>query len=235
MIKLRKGKRLTREQYSEIFKTIKPYTNFKFSITAIKQGRISSHQKHQLKEYYKHIYNLKNRPHEVFISKSKKELKTAQAFSRQKKFKYIKVAFIPTDGRKPKIKFDKAGKLTVTLSGKVNQEFVPLNSVRLAKNPMKEVTRAVEKFEDKKTRFKVNAGEYVIRHSYRKQTVAEKIARLCAKYDNREKNNFHGNWLNGITAFTFSNQANFKKFNSAFEAARGKKLAESKKNRRKSK
>lgn len=224
ILKLKKGTRLTREQYAGLYQQIKPYVSFKFSVREIKKLGLSSTDKKLIRHYYREISELKKRPNQEFRTRKKSELKTAQEFSRQPELKFLKVAFIPTDGKKAKIKFNKKGKLNVTLSRRVKEEFVPLDKKKLARDPKGHVNDAIRDYDARKTRFKINAGKYVINQAKIKSQVGQEVARLCATYDTKEANNYFGNWLNGLTAFTFHGQKDFRQFEKEFEKARLEKL-----------
>ena len=245
--KLKRAKPLSKKEYAGLYRDVAPYVSFKYSVREIEKYGLSSWDKKQLKHYHAHISALKNRPHVVFKTLKKSELKTAQKFSRQEKLKYIKVAFVPTKGgkRAPKITF-KDGKMTVKM-GKVTEHFIELSTPRLIEDPKKHIEERIAKYDETKTKFKINAGEYVIKGAFIKNNVAQKVAQLMNRYGATygndagplagKENKYHkaADWLNGLTAFTFNNQASFKQFNHAWIVAKEAKLEESRKARNRQK
>lgn len=229
--KKQRAKPWSKTDYWNHYKEIKDFVSIKHTKKEIEKG-LTPYEMRRVKKYYSHVHALLNRPHEVFRTRDKKKLKTAQKFSRQRNFKYINCAIIPTDGKKAKIKFNKKGEMTVKMK-KVTEHFVPLDEQNLALDAKKEVFNKTAHFPSN-TMYRVNAGEYMIFSPVEhRESVMNSVAELVAKYGHEyggtapkhlqgkeNKWHYYGDWLNGLTAYTFTDQKDFREWNQKLTESR---------------
>lgn len=225
MKRINLSSRLTNSQYAELIKRIRPFVSFDWNLNDVKKYGLSKYDKQTIKIYYKEIKALQSRPHQIYRPRKKENLRTSQEYSQhQKKLKYLKTAFVPTDGQKAKIYFSKKGKMKVILGSKVEQKFIPLDAKKLSKNAINHVNEKIKNYGNK-TRFKVNAGEYEINKTMEKIFVAQYVQSLVDQYSTdkaKKEEHYFGRWLNGLKAITFKNQKNYQAYKKALKEERAK-------------
>lgn len=204
-------------------KGIAPYVKFKYK----KRKTLTAAQTKKINAYWQHIDRLLARPITIYKSKSKKNLKTAQEFAgHDPKFKDIKVAFIPVTNHDVKVKVTKFGVTVETTH--VKTAYITFDHKKLIKDPIKYVSEIVKREHPKAKTFNIRVGYkgiYEIQKGAQIKNIGRKVAYYMAKYDNKEKNNYWGNWLHGLNAYYAKNQANIDKYRTARQ---GKRKVESK-------
>ena len=182
---------------------------------------IAFHELQELTAQYRHIYKPKNQ--------SKKELEKLEKAKRISQSEYKtdwKVAFIPHVPRvtksgkisKPRIYFGSESVRIREKSG--NHEFIKteieLNQVELAKNPRREIMRAISSQAPKASRFAVQAGANEIPLFEGIDQIIEIVISLMHKYNGKSllpvssgnagdapKLHKWNLWLKGLVAYTF--------------------------------
>lgn len=217
--------------HSQRLKAIRPYVNFDFDL----RQELTPYQKRKIKQYYDEIDALTARPYHVYRPRSKAHLKKAQEFAQhEKQLPGLKVAFVPTNGKDvPKIRFNKDGDIVATTEH-VTTRVLSLNTRELIADPIGHVEKVIAQDKQAK-RFTALCGRYEIPVSQSRATIANFIANLTAKYSNEDANNFHGNWLHGIAAHHFQNQATFSDYMAEKQANKRKLQVDRKRARRRAK
>lgn len=215
----------------ERLKAIRPFVNFNYNLKDIKAGKLSAHAKRKIKLYFDSITEATSQPTYAYKPRNKSHRDAAFDYANQDNLKGLKVVFIPVpmQGMKPELKFNKNG-LTVK-TGYVSASHVTFNKMALVQNREKEVERALSKFPEKYKRFTVQCGKFERLVSSDRDSVDRQVMRLMEKYDDKEKNNYFGKWLNGLFAYEFDNQADPNSFMAAKSRAR-KNLQKNKKNKK---
>jgi hypothetical protein len=212
--------------HAERMKVIRPFVSFSFDL----RKSLTSYQKVKIKKYFTEINALTARPFQLYRSKNSTRLKTAQSFAQHEVFlRDLKVAFIPSNGEdKLKVNFNSSGELKVK-STHVETSFIELSKWHLVRNPKKHVEKLLKKREEK--RFTILCGKYEIPKSLDKKEAADTASNLTKKYDDKDANNYFGNWLIGISAHKFNKQKNYD----AYRETKRKSREELKKRRAKEK
>lgn len=193
--------------HSQRLKAIRPFVNFNYDL----RKPLSCYQKSKIKKYYDEVQALTARPYHVYRPKSKARLKKAQEFGQHEhQLPGLKVAFIPTSGETPRIRFNKAGDIVATTKH-VTTRVLSLDTDELINDPIGHVKSVIQKDKEAK-RFTVLCGRYEIPVSQSRATIPEFVARLTARYDNEAANNFHGKWLHGLAGHHFHEQADFDEY-----------------------
>lgn len=184
------------------FDAIKRDVNFKFDF----RKKLKKHEKRKIKKYFDAWNALTSRPFQRYRPKTKEHFKKAAAYSGQNaKLQGFKTVFIPTDGKKIRVRFDKKGSISVN-SKFIHSNFAEFNQRNLALNSDAEVARATKGI--KATRWKIKTGEFEKRYSSAGDIPAlqRQVKELMGRYDDKELGNYWGNWLFGATAYTFKKQ-----------------------------
>jgi hypothetical protein len=212
--------------HAQRLKAIRPFIDFDYDL----RKPLTKYQKSRIREYYKEVDALTARPYYVFRPRSKQHLIKAQQFAQhEKSLPGLKVAFIPTSGTtKPIIRF-KNGKYTQTIDH-VTTELIQFNKTELIKDSKGHVENVIKEKRNAK-RFTILAGRYEIPRSYSRNLIAQYVAQYTAKYSNPDKNNYFGNWMVGLAAHHFKDQATFTEYQSAKYKAKVK-LKTSRRNRK---
>lgn len=185
---------------------IRKFVNFDFDL----RRKLTRYQKRKIKTYFDEINALTARPFYVYKPRDNKKLKAAQDFAQHsKKLRDLKVAFISTHEKNPRIRFNKKGEVVMS-TRHVTTRHISLDTLELIKNPVEYVNGRIKNVNAK--RFSILADKYEIPVSYSKATIANGVARMCERYSNEDANNFHGNWLHGLAAFTFKNQSSYDEY-----------------------
>ena len=208
--------RLNNNDYTQLMKLIRPYVSFDYNLNDIKKLGLENSQKAELRKYYSEIKNLTARTHQVYRARSPKNLKLAQNQSgHSSNLKYMKVAFVPTNGEKSRIRVNnKQGKIIVT-TGNVIHERLAFDVKRLARNTEKHVLDTIKKAPDAKE-FTIRVGEegiFEIRaKTFKRADVSQGVINLMNSYSDKKQNNFWQNWLYGVEAYKFKNQKSFNEY-----------------------
>ena len=201
--------------HAQRLKTIRPYINFDYDL----RKPLTEYQKRKIRKYWNEIEALTARPFHVYRPRTKKHLKKAQEYAQHEThLPGLKVAFIPTSGKKPRIRFNKGGNIVVS-TDHVTTRILKLDTKKLIEDPVGHVNQVVERDPVAK-RFSILCGRYEIANSYDRATVGLTVARLTARYDNTDANNFHGRWLHGLAAHHFTEQADFNEYHAAKNKAK---------------
>lgn len=209
-------------------KAIRPFVEFNYNINSIKKGNLSAYDKRKIKEYYDAISAATAQPNYAYKPRNKAHRKAALEYANQADLKQLKTVFIPVprQGMKPELKFTKNG--LVTKTGFVETRQISFNKFALIKDRQKEVKRVLEKFPEKYRRFTIQCGQYEYLAAAVRSRVDSEVARLMERYGNEDKNNYFGNWLNGLYGYEFINQST----EGAYFAAKSRARKELQKQRR---
>lgn len=204
--------------HAQRLKAIRPYVNFDFDL----RSELTTHQKRKIKQYFDEIDALTARPYQVYKPKTKQRLKKAQEFAQHEKhLPGLKVAFIPNNGKdRAKIRFNKAGDIVAT-TDHISTRVLSLDTAELIKDPIGHINKVIKKDPSAK-RFTALCGRYEIPVSQSRATIGRFVANLTAKYSSEDANNFHGNWLHGIAAHHFTNQADYTDYMREKQASKRK-------------
>jgi hypothetical protein len=190
--------------HAKRWQLIKPFVDF--DIDARKP--LSAYQKSKLRTYAKEVTELTARPYMPYKPRKAGRLRKAQLFAQhEKQLSGLKVAFIPTNGiEEPKISFAKNGDL-ISSTEFIDQRFLPFDPSKVIEEPVQHAIDTMKK--SKAKQFTILAGKFEISTAYSKKAIPEAIAALAFKYKSEELNNYFGNWMVGLGAYTFKNQDNF--------------------------
>jgi hypothetical protein len=218
--------------HAQRLKSIRSFVNFDYDL----RKPLSRHQKRKIKTYFDEIDALTARPYHAYRPRSKAHLKKAQEFAQhEKRLPGLKVAFIPTNGiEKPKIRFTKSGEL-IAETEHVRTRFLEFDPLELIESPIQHTEDVIAKDKQAKS-FTILAGRYEIPNSYSRERVGAWVSKFAEKYSNQDANNYFGNWMVGLNAHHFKEQASFDEYREA--KAKAKKDLQRKrrnKKRRKSK
>lgn len=230
-----KKRKLRREQleidingiHAKRMHAIRPYVNFDYDLKA----PLSKSRKQRIKAYFDEIEALTQRPFSIYRPRNKKRLKKAQEFAQhEKQLPGLKAAFIPTDGvSKPKIRFDKQGNL-IARTNHITTRFLVFNKSELIKNP-KAHTESVINRDKSAKRFTILAGRFEIPISYDRALISKYVAYYAERYSIKTANNYFGNWMIGVNAHTFHDQADYEEYAAARANSR-KALKKKRKNKK---
>lgn len=193
--------------HAQRLKAIRGFVNFNFDL----RKPLSKYQKSKIKTYYDEIDALTARPYNAYRPRDKKRLSKAQEFAQhEKSLPGLKVAFIPTNGKeKPVIRF-RNGEFTSSTKH-VTSRLLQFDKEKLINDPIGH-TNEIIKRDKKAKRFTILAGKYEIPNSYGRTIVAEQVANLASRYSNPESNNYFSNWMHGLAAHHFKDQADFNDY-----------------------
>ena len=194
--------------HAQRLKMIRPFVDFDFDL----RGELTTYQKRKIKIYFDEINALTARPYQVYKPRSKQRLRQAQNFAQhEKRLAGLKVAFIPNAGNERlKISFDKNGDM-VARGSHVTTKTLALDEAKLLLDPESHVNDVIKR-EPNADRFTALCGRYEIPVSQSRATIGEFIARLSGRYADADANNYFGNWLHGLAAHSFTDQADFSDY-----------------------
>lgn len=207
--------------YKRRLKAIRPFVNFNYDL----RKKLTPAQKGKITRYYNEIKDMTDGQHYIYRPRSKKNLKLAKTYT-DSNLPDIKVAFIPTHG-KAQVKFTKNQMKIKT--GNVTETYLPVNKETLVINPLKAAEDAIKG--RKEDAFKIQAGKYEISGTHSAELIGREIERLGNAYNSG--NNSAENWLHGVKAYSFQNQADYSSYNIAKEAAKRKRTKARRKRKRK--
>lgn len=217
--------------HAQRLKDIRAFINFDYDL----RKPLTKYQKRRIKQYWDEINQLTARPYQVYRPKSKAHLKEAQQFAQHgKRLPGLKVAFIPIANpkKKTKIRFTKAGKL-ITETDHVSTQALEFDMTKLIKDPFGHTNDVIKQNTHAKA-FSITADQFEIPQTYSRETIANGVLKMAMKYSNEERNNYFGNWMFGLKAHHFKNQADLMEYKS--EKAKAKKrLQKERKNRKRRK
>ncbi len=195
-----------KQLHSDRLKRIRPFVNFNYDL----RKPLTKAAKRKIKEYYDEVSALTNRPYQVYRPRRADHLKEAQEFAQHEKaLPGLKVAFIPTDGEnKLKITFTEKG--ISAKSENVDTTRIRLSVSGLLRDPEAHVNERIKTYPQKS--FSIIAGRYEIPASFTRETIGKGVARYVTKYNNPDANNYFGNWLKGVTAYSFHNQSSLQEY-----------------------
>lgn len=198
--------RRANQVHAQRLKDIRPFVSFNYDL----RRPLSGAAKRKIKKYHDEISALTNRPYQVYRPRSSAHLKQAQAFAQHEvALSDLRVAFLPVDGKhKMTIRYGKRG--IVAKSSNVVITDVPLSIRQLLKDPEGHVNARIRGNPAKQ--FTIQAGRYEIPSPYLPETVARGVARLVAAYSDKESNHYFGNWLHGLKAYQFKEQAGLRSY-----------------------
>lgn len=158
-------------------------------------------QKAKITRYYNEISELLARPVEVYKPRRKDHLKTAQQYAQHEKpLKGLKAALIPVYGKKkPKITFNKKGKIRVAYNGSV-RTLINLSPEQIITDLRGELRSEVERNAPHADTFLVQAGKYEIPNQFDEITVGNYMENLQKAYS-IPGNHHWTNWMGGVIAF----------------------------------
>lgn len=213
-----KAQKPTKQIYLKRFKEIAPYVSFSYSDRFLSSRRITHKQKVKITRYYKQVAFLKSLPHQIYRPKSEEKLRAAREYSGQTRgFDQMTVAFIPTGGKKVKVKYSK-GKITVA-ERHVSTTDILFDQKDLFIDPIKHVKKKLKSTKAKG--FNIMAGTREIPFGESRASLPGAIAKLMETYGQkyvlqggkrRKNNHYVGNWLLGVRAHSFKKQASFNKY-----------------------
>jgi hypothetical protein len=192
----------------EKVKALRPYADFARGIDLRKE--ISAKQLLKIESAFSEFTDLTSRPHKIFRARNKGNLKAAQEFSQHSGGVKFRVAFVPTADIEAKIQVRKG---VVTIRNKfVTQRFSPFNMKELARDPDKEITRAMDRHK-KAERFIIKTGEYYYNGPMPRNKVRSKLHEFMQRYspggsvyERRGENSFYENWMIGLETYEYANQ-----------------------------
>jgi len=213
--------------HAQRLKAIRSFVNFDYDL----RKPLTKYQKQKIKTYFDEIDALTARPYHAYRPRTKDHLRKAQEFAQhEKQLPGLKVAFIPTNGiEKPKISFNTAGEL-IAETEHVRTRFLEFDKMALLADPEAH-TKDIIKGDPQAKSFTILAGRYEIPNSYSRARVGAWVAKFAAKYSNPDANNYFGNWMVGLNAHHFKQQADFDDYRNAKAKAK-QKLQRERRNRK---
>jgi len=198
-------------------------------------------QKARITKAFKVVDSLASRPYQIYKTTNKKRLNKVQRASQHETFpKWLKVAFVPTNGQREKVRvrITKRG-IVKFKQGSVNRqtinfqdygytlEDVALDPVAVTQNVVSQV---------KATRYKIQAGEHEVNrgkslgvrpgNSWPGERITAMVQRMvnyysADKYDPEDSNSsYFGNWLFGLVAYNFDVFDDYRKYQVAYQNTR---------------
>ena len=218
--------------FRERVKELRPYMKKARDIDLRKSP--SPAQKAAISKAFNEYTELTSRPYKVYRTKNKDRLKKAQTFARHEKGgPKFDVAFIPVADPKAKVIFKKDRMKVKT--GRVTEEYLFFDLQKLADNPEREIEKTLAQNPDAKA-FVVMAGKYLWNGAIQRKFVEENVMKLMARYspggDKYNENNHYQNWLFGLVASEFSNQATLNEYRKRYHDEKNKRLKQKKSERR---
>lgn len=211
--------------YSKKLKAIRPFVNFDFDL----RKPLSKSDKAKITKYFNLVNKYKQNSHHVYYPRKNNNKAIALRYAGQKPDKNIKAVFIPGKGNiRVKIK----GGRVHTYSTYVHADFYPIDPIKLVRDPDAEINKIINKRPDVEywgivTERGDGSIDTLGEISHRK-FILRQIKRLAAKYGDQDSNNFMGNWLHGLQAMEFTEQADAQSFKRAKKKAKRKKWHHSK-------
>jgi len=202
------AKRISEKGYRQLYSDIQPYVNFKIP----KRKKLNRKQRAEIKAYHHEVRELMARPHQVYKSKSRKNLKAVQSFAQHPPgFGKIRVAFVPTNGVDRQKISVKNGRVYVTTKHVITRS-LKFNLQKLVVDPEREVARVIAR--DNSDLYALQAGAHEIPQTATRDAVADVVMRRMREYspggdrfkDGKNGGNHFNNWLFGLNGYKFKNQ-----------------------------
>lgn len=221
--------------FREKVKEMRPYLYWARDIDL--RQPLTSGQKSAITKAYDDFQELTSRPVKVYRPRKKGRLEIAQQFARHEKGRTkFNVAFIPVADVKSKVVFKKDRMQVKTKY--VTEEYLFFDLTRLAEAPELEIARTLARNPEAKS-FIIMAGKYLWNGTIDRQLVENEVLQLMQRYSPGGKkynvNNHYKNWLFGVIAAEFTNQADLFEYRRRFESERRRVLQEKKRQRRRRK
>lgn len=222
--------RKAQDAAKEKAKRMRPYMSKLKDLDLRKE--LSKHQLNYINKAFEEFTELTSRPHKVYKPRKKSNLAKAQQYARHDKGgPKFDVAFIPTiEGEKTRVSV-KGDEITVRTKY-LTQRTVLFNMKNLAKDPEKEIARAITKH-PKAQSFIIMAGKYQFNGGLTRNLVQNEVLKLMMRYSPggepykiRGENSHYKNWLIGLEAYFYNNQDNFDAYRLAYEKKRLEELNE---------
>ena len=215
-------------------KAIRSFVNFDYDL----RKPLTEYQKRKVRDYYDEIDALTNRANQIYRPRKKENLFAAQRLAQHEKMlPGLKVAFIPT-AEPVKVTLTKTGGSYKTKH--IKTKVITINPKSLASNPDREIRRVL-KVAKGASNFHILAGRYEIRKPVRPNKLEARIKTLMGRYSEGGKlfrksrkgnSNHYRNWLIGVAANTFTEQAAYNEYLDAKKEAAEKVKAEKRKAKR---
>jgi len=213
--------------HAKRFQEIRKFVDFDFDLSK----ELSPYDKRKIKTYSDEVKALTARPNQIVKPRSQKRLRQVQKFAQhENKLKGLKVAFVPTNGKdKVKVKYQKNGKVIFSTEF-IDSVYVELNPKKLTEDSITYVNTQIKKQAPKAKKFTIATAEYEIAGSHSVATIADEVSKLMTKYSvggsGYKGYNDAQKWLGGVIGHTFKNQAEYREYDKAKNAAKkeGKRL-----------
>lgn len=176
---------------------IRPYVDFDYDL----RKKITGGAAAKIIRYAEEIRALSQRGGRVYRSRNPENLRSAQTYGNHSIYTGMLVAFLPVEAAGDKALISK-GKIKV-VGEYVTSHVILFNQSRLASDTLAEVAAATAK--TKSNSFTILCGEHSIAGSVTKRALGAEILRLTEKY--AEGGHYFGQWLKGVKAHVFKNQA----------------------------
>jgi hypothetical protein len=200
--------------HAERLKRIRPYVDFNYNLNK----PLSKYAKAKIKRYYDEIDSLSARGHIIYRPRNKARRKAAIEYAGQdKSLTQLKTVLIPVANpeKRPQLKF-KNNKLI--LKGEfVTTEIIPFDQFELIKDPEKHAAQVISALPND-ARFTIRVGEggrFEIPQDIEKSRIPSRVQILTTNYNDKDRNDYFGNWLFGVQMHTFDNQADFSEYQDA--------------------
>lgn len=217
---------------------IRPYVTFNHDL----RKPLSSAAKRQISAYYEQIQKLTVRPHQIYRTTNKENLRAVQRFAQHdpRRFGKIKVAFVPNAGGEPlRIRIGKDGRVhgTTTHVGIID---IPLDPERLALEGKDYIDAQIDRAPRAKM-YSVQAGNFEVPSARARQFITEYVLDLMNRYsadrfdEDNQSSHYYGNWMFGINGYNFTNQQDMMTYRANKRALTKKRAREGVVKRRKEK
>lgn len=206
--------------YAARLRAIRPYVNFDHDL----RSPLSSAAKRQISAYYEYIQKLTVRPHQIYRSRSAKNLANVQRFAQHDPaFKHLTAAFVPNAGsERMKITINKKGQVHGK-TGNIGVYEIPFDMDRLfaamarddndAGETVAKYVREVIRKGPRVKAYVLRAGEFEVPGAYQGNLIIDEVLRKMNKYSadsydaDKTSSHYYGNWMHGLNGYTFHDQA----------------------------
>lgn len=200
--------RITAAQYRQRMREIRRFVSFDYDL----RKPLSSAAKAKINRYYAQIERLTVRPHQVYRAKKSDNLRAVQRFAQHdRRYKEIKVAFVPTDGKnKARVSVNRKGEVRSKI-GYVRMFEIPFDMERLVTEGREYIKEAIDNGPEVK-RYVIQAGAFEVPSTSLRKDIVDDVAKYMSKYgaDRYDADNpsshYFGNWLFGVNGYTFRAQ-----------------------------
>lgn len=181
---------------------------------------LSPYAKRKIKIYSDTITTLTARPNQIYRSKDPQKLRLVQsAAQHDTTLSQLRVAFIPASVP-TRVRVTKEG--TVIMStAHVTTRIVPISVAAIANGDKNHVKRQIASHAPDASRFTVQAGRYEIPVSLAHERINAYLTNLVNQY-NVDNGHHARDWLFGVNAHEYTNQADYTAFARAKQTAKGR-------------